>query len=112
MIPGAPGFSVFEIRFLNHFRARQWQSSNVMTTVATPTDGQLLAEFASTGSPEAFEEIVRRYGGLVAGVCRRIAPQEAEDVAQAVFLTLAHKARSLRDVPCVAGWLHHVARDL
>lgn len=83
-----------------------------MTTVATPTDRGLLADFASTGNPEAFEELVRRYGGLVAGVCRRIAPREAEDVAQAVFLTLAHKARSLRDVQCVAGWLHRVAGDL
>src|SRR5207248_4653019 len=82
--------------------------------VETPTDGRLLAEFTSTGSPAAFEELVRRYNTLVAGVCRRIlrTPQDAEDVAQAVFLTLAHKAGALRDLPSVAGWLHHVARDL
>jgi RNA polymerase sigma factor (sigma-70 family) len=82
--------------------------------VETPTDGRLLADFASTGSPEAFEELVRRYGPLVTGVCRRVlrAPQDAEDVAQAVFLTLAHKAASLGDRPSVAGWLHHVARHL
>jgi RNA polymerase sigma factor (sigma-70 family) len=82
------------------------------TTVGPPKDGLLLAEFALTGSPEAFEELVRRYGGLVAGVCRRIAPRDSEDVAQAVFLTLAHKAKSLQGVACLAGWLHHVARDL
>ena len=82
------------------------------TTVESPTDGLLLAEFALTGSPEAFEELVRRHGGMVAGVCRRIAPRDAEDVAQAVFLTLAHKAKSLQGVACLAGWLHHVARDL
>ena len=86
-----------------------------MTILTDPrTDGRLLAEFASTGSPEAFEELVRRYNALVTGVCRRVlsAPQDAEEVAQAVFLTLAHKAASLRGTPCVAGWLHHVARDL
>src|SRR5688572_6788817 len=82
------------------------------TTVSTPPDGLLLGEFVATGSPEAFEELVRRHAGLVAGVCRRIAPRDAEDVAQAVFLTLAHKASSLRGLPSVAGWLHHVARDL
>jgi RNA polymerase sigma-70 factor (ECF subfamily) len=82
------------------------------TTTSTPTDGLLLAEYAVTGSPEAFEELVRRHGGLVAGVCRRIAPRDAEDVAQAVFLTLAHKAKSLQGLSSVAGWLHHVARDL
>lgn len=77
-------------------------------------DGLLLAEFAATRSPEAFEELVRRHNALVTGVCRRIvaSPQDAEEVAQAVFLTLAHKAASLRGTPCVAGWLHHVARDL
>jgi len=106
-------FLIFEFRFLNHIRLLDWQSSIVMTTtVGTPTDGLLLAEFALTGSPEAFEELVRRHGGMVAGVCRRIAPRDAEDVAQAVFLTLAHKAKSLQGQACVAGWLHHVARDL
>jgi len=82
--------------------------------VGTPTDARLLSEFASTGSPAAFEELVRRYNALVTGVCRRIlhAPHDAEDVAQAVFLTLAHKAAALQDRPCVAGWLHHVASDL
>ena len=82
------------------------------TTLGTPTDGLLLAEYALTGSSEAFEELVRRHGAMVAGVCRRIAPRDAEDVAQAVFLTLAHKARSLQGISCLAGWLHHVARDL
>jgi len=78
---------------------------------APRADGRLLAEF-SAGSGEAFEELVRRYNRLVTGVCRRIAPQDAEEVVQAVFLTLAHKAASLRGTACLAGWLHHVARDL
>ncbi len=37
---------------------------------------------------------------------------EAEDVAQAVFLTLAHKAASLRRDRSAGGWLHTVARRL
>src|SRR5262245_1809576 len=86
-----------------------------MTVMAeTRPDGRLLEEFAATRSPEAFEELVRRYNALVTGVCRRIvaSPQDAEEVTQAVFLTLAHKAGSLSRIPCVAGWLHHVARHL
>jgi len=78
------------------------------------SDGELLAEFVTTGRDATFGEIVRRHGTLVAGICRRIlgrAP-EAEDVAQAVFLTLVRKARGLRNSPSVAGWLHRVAQDL
>ena len=35
--------------------------------------------------------------------------QDAEDALQAVFLTVAAKARALRRVRSVAGWLHNVA---
>ncbi len=35
--------------------------------------------------------------------------QDAEEAAQAVFLTLARKARHLEDHPNIAGWLHQCA---
>ena len=63
-------------------------------------DGALVAAFAasttSAGREEAFAELVRRHGVMVVGTCRRILGNgtDAEDAAQAVFLTLAHKARS------------------
>ncbi len=75
------------------------------------TDGQLLAEFAATGSQTAFAEIVSRHGAMVQAVARRIVGDyhEAEDVTQAAFLTLARKASSLRKDSSVGAWLHHVA---
>ena len=77
------------------------------------TDGQLLAEFLK-GSETAFEALVERHGKLVFGVCRRLLRSESDrdDAAQAVFLTLARKARSLAGRDCIAGWLHQVAWNI
>ena len=81
-----------------------------MSTEATD-DSALLVEFIATGQEAPFAEIVRRYQGLVFGVCLRVLGQfqDAEDAAQAVFLTLAHKASALRDRSSLAGWLHRTA---
>jgi RNA polymerase sigma factor (sigma-70 family) len=77
-------------------------------------DWQLVQEFLTARRDEAFTEIVRRYAPLVLGVCRRILGYgpDAEDAAQAVFLTLAHKAASLHSRAPLAGWLHKVARQI
>lgn len=81
---------------------------------AARSDGELLALFVATGQGVPFEVLVRRYHALVFHVCLRVLrhSHDAEDAAQAVFLALAHKARSLQHQPSVAGWLHHVARDV
>lgn len=78
------------------------------------TDGDLLARFARERSEACFEELVRRHGPMVLNVCRRVLghSQDAEDAAQAVFLTLAQKAASLAGRPSAAGWLHHVSRGV
>lgn len=85
-----------------------------MTNREDKSDGELLREFASTGQEAPFEEIVRRYNGLVFGVCRRVLGREhdAEDAAQAVFIALARKAGSLRNRPSIADWLYRAARDV
>jgi RNA polymerase sigma factor (sigma-70 family) len=75
------------------------------------TDGELLSRFLASGEQSAFEIVVRRHSSLVFGICTRIlgTTHDAEDAAQAVFLTLAHKASSLRQYSSIAGWLYHVA---
>ncbi len=75
-------------------------------------DGELLNEFISSGKEASFEELVRRHGGMVLAVCRSTIGNEhdAEDAAQAVFLTLAGKAKTLCRRQSIGGWLHHVAR--
>jgi len=74
-------------------------------------DRALLAEFGATRSGAPFEELVRRHYPMVLGVCRRSLKglEDAEDAAQAVFLTLAQKAGSLAGRESVAGWLYWVA---
>ena len=80
----------------------------------TQSDGQLLAEIAMSASQDSFEELVRRHGQMVFNVCCRFLGKthDAEDAAQAVFLVLWQKARSLTGRSSVAGWLHHVARNV
>ena len=74
------------------------------------TDGALLTAFVETRSEVAFAAVLQRHEAMVLGVCLRVLDRaDAEDAAQAVFLTLAHKASSLKREGSIAGWLHRVA---
>lgn len=95
------------------------------------TDAELLARYADGGDEDsfakasepseaakrrreaAFAELVGRHGGAVYRAClRQLADShEAEDAAQAVFMALARRAKSLGRRPDLAGWLHAVARQ-
>src|SRR5262249_43060038 len=74
-------------------------------------DAELLHRFAARRDEAAFEVLVWRYGPLVARVGRRLLrhEQDAEDVFQATFLTLARKAGSVAKRASLAAWLHQVA---
>ena len=78
------------------------------------TDRELLAEYAATGSGQAFDELVGRHSAAVYSACLRILGQThaAEDAAQAVFLVLARKAGRLGGERGLAGWLLLVARHV
>jgi len=85
--------------------------TTTLPNLVTPSDGALLAAFAESRREEAFAEIVRRHGGMVLSVCRSVLgnTQDAEDAAQAAFLTLARKADSSTVQSRLVGWLHRVA---
>lgn len=77
-------------------------------------DLQLLRRYAAgtTGSEEAFAELVRRHLNLVFSAAARVLgpdPHRAEDVAQLVFTNLARRAREIPDGTVLAGWLHRDA---
>jgi RNA polymerase sigma factor (sigma-70 family) len=68
------------------------------------------------GDPEAWEEFVRRYGGLIVAAVRSLAPGEIEDLTQDVFVRLCKDDfRLLRSYDparaSISTWLTIVARS-
>jgi RNA polymerase sigma factor (sigma-70 family) len=76
-----------------------------------PTDELLLRDYVASQDAGAFAAIVRRHGGLVSGVCRRVLgrEQDVEDAFQATFLVLVRKAPSLSRPNLLGNWLYGVA---
>jgi RNA polymerase sigma factor (sigma-70 family) len=74
-------------------------------------DWSLLREYVERGSEAAFESLVRRHLDMVYSTAWRQTSDAclAEEVAQAVFILLARKARELRGSVIVAGWLYRAA---
>lgn len=101
-------------------RDREGQLDRVvrhLRLAATPdpggaSDDELLGRFAAARDGDAFAALVRRYGPMVFGTCRRVLGDHhrAEDAFQATFLVLARRAGAVRGRGSVAGWLFAVAR--
>jgi RNA polymerase sigma factor (sigma-70 family) len=61
---------------------------------------------------EAWNELVRRFAGLVAFVIRhyRLAPADAQDVSQLVWLRLVEHLGQIREPSALPGWLATTTR--
>jgi len=90
--------------------------TNVLSTrdAAELADAELVDRFVADRNEVAFSALVRRYGILVLGVCRRILRNEhdAEDAFQATFLILAQKAPQIRRIGQLGNWLYGVAYNV
>jgi len=73
-----------------------------------PEDAVLLRRFVCGNDREAFELLIARHGPMVLGTARRLVRNihDAEDVFQAVFLSLARLAKSIRHGRAPPAWLH------
>ncbi len=81
----------------------------------THSDLELLSDFAATGSDAAFTDLTKRHYDFVFGVAwRKTSRQDwAEDVAQEVFILLAHKGRAAPQIGSnLANWLHHATINI
>ena len=75
-------------------------------------DIALLKEYAESGSETAFIALVERHVNLVYSAALRSVgnAHAAQEIAQAVFIILARKAKSLDDRTILSGWLYQTAR--
>src|SRR5262249_47978644 len=82
--------------------------------VAGLSCAELVGRSAARGDEAAFTALVRRYGTVVLGVCRRVLrhEQDAEDAFQATFLVLARNAASVQQAGAVGNWLYGVAYNV
>src|SRR5712692_6938210 len=71
-------------------------------------DAVLLNRFVTANDREAFELLIARHGPMVLGTARRLIDNthDAEDVFQAVFLSLARLAKTIRQGRTLPAWLH------
>src|SRR5262249_2776593 len=80
----------------------------VSDQAALQADAQLLRQFIDARDHQAFEILLERHGPMVLGTARRLVNNAADaaDVFQAVFLSLARLAKSIRQRQSVANWLY------
>jgi len=78
---------------------------------STAADEQELARGLRAGDPEAFENIVRTFGGRLLAVTRRILHDEedARDAVQEAFISAFKARKQLQAEARVSTWLHRIA---
>src|SRR3954465_14320799 len=90
------------------FEALQRYLRRLCAEAVPSEDAVLLNRFVAADDREAFELLIARHGPMVLGTARRLVDNthDAEDVFQAVFLSLARLAKTIRQGRTLPAWLH------
>src|SRR6266571_4750917 len=85
---------------------------DILVTMTSTNDLDLLAEFTRDQSQDAFTALVKRHLNLVyCAALRQVrSPQLAEEAAQSVFTDLARNAARLKHNSILTAWLYQVTR--
>ena len=72
----------------------------------------LLVERITAGDERAFGELYKIYAPMVHGIIlARVPPEEADDIAQEVFLAAYRNLKTLREAAAIGPWLGSIARN-
>lgn len=96
-----------------HFRrSGKWKKTVSISPASTVPDIALV-EALRAGDEEAFEEVFRRHYSTVYAVLLRLtgSPEEAEDLAQEVFMRLYERPLASGADLNIGGWLYRVASN-
>ena len=83
------------------------------TVAAPPTDAELVAG-CRRGDPEAWNALVERFSRYVSAIATqafRLAPHDAEDVFQTVFMRAYERLGSLRSDDAIRPWVGQLTRN-
>ena len=72
----------------------------------------VLVERAGTGDPRAWEELLSRFGGMIAATGRRyrLSPSDVAELQQTTWLRLVENIHRIEQPERVGGWLATTAR--
>jgi uncharacterized protein (TIGR03435 family) len=89
-----------------------YQAAHTYQRMQPTADSALLQQFVGNQSDEAFATLVTRHVNVVYSVALRQTgnPHHAEEITQAVFITLAKKAAQLRHHKALSSWLFQTTR--
>lgn len=74
-----------------------------------PSADELLAIRCQLGEPEAFDELVERWGARLRGYLLRVATDDAEDLVQEVWLRVLRGLPGLREPTKFRSWFFGIA---
>src|SRR5262249_51138883 len=101
------------VMYLSHMSGRAVQTlkqylRRVSDEATLQADARLLRQFIEASDHKAFEALLDRHGPMVLGTARRLVANatDADDVFQAVFLSLARLAKTIRRGQSVPNWLY------